>query len=169
MKIALIANISANGKVLLSENTSYQAPQEAVALFTEVATRAGNLVIGKKTFDMLQRVLTDVSSAFPGIELVLISSAGIATDEYKVVASPEEAIRYLTEKGCQEIAVGGGTITYNAFLEKDLVTDIYFNIHPVMVGDGGILVTDHALTANFSLVSHKQINENIIQLHLNRA
>jgi dihydrofolate reductase len=168
MKVTLIANIAANGKVLLSENTSYQAPQEAIAIFMEIATRAGNLLIGKKTFEMLQRVLGDVKGAFPGVELVLISATGIATHDYKVVDSPEAAIHYLTEKGYSEIAVGGGTITYNAFLEKNLVTNIHFNIHPVIVGDGGVLVTDPALTSQFKLVSHKQVGDHIVQLHLSR-
>lgn len=168
MKVSLIANISANGKVLLSENTSYQAPQEAIAIFMELATRAGNLIIGKKTFDMLLRVLGDVKSAFPGVELVLISAAGIVTNDYKVVASPEEAIDYLTAKGYQEIAVGGGTITYNAFLEKDLVTDVYFNIHPVMVGNGGVLGVDEAWTARFKLVAYRQVGEGIVQVHWGR-
>ncbi|RFS19244.1 hypothetical protein DVR12_23710 [Chitinophaga silvatica] len=168
MKISLIANISANGKVLLSENTTYQAPREATGIFMEVANRAGNLVLGKKTFEMLQRVIGDVKVAFPGVELVLISTSQIATNDFKVVSSPEAAITYLTAKGAQEIAVGGGTITYNSFLEKDLITDIYFNIHPVIVGHGGVLATDNELTLKFKLVSLKQIGENIAQLQLTK-
>jgi dihydrofolate reductase len=168
MKIALIANIAANGKVLLSENTSYQAPQEAMALFMNVAARAGNLVIGRKTFDMLQRVLGDTKNAFPGIELVLISAAGIETNDYKVVPSPQEAINYLAEKGSSEIAIGGGTATYNAFLEKDWITDVYFNIHPVIIGHGGVLGTDNELTTKFKLVSQEKLGEQIVQLHLTR-
>ncbi|MCW3466189.1 dihydrofolate reductase family protein [Chitinophaga nivalis] len=167
MKIALIVNIAANGKVLLSENTSYQAPQEAIPLFMEVATRAGNLVMGRSTFEMLQKVFPDVKAAFPGVELVVISASTPTTD-YKVVGSPEEAIDYLTEKGSVEIAVGGGPITYNAFLEKDLVTDLYFNILPVVVGHGGVLVTDDALTTRFKLVYHKGIGADIVQLYLTR-
>lgn len=169
MKVTLIANISANGKVLLSENTRYEAPQEAMGIFMEIATRAGNLVIGKKTFEMLQRVMGDIKGAFPGVELILLSASRTVTNDYKVVGNPEEAISYLTEKGYLEIAVGGGTITYNAFLEKDLITDIYFNIHPVIVGDGGVLGTDHTLATRFQLLSHKQVGEHIVQLHLNKV
>ncbi|NML21703.1 hypothetical protein HHL16_12500 [Pseudoflavitalea sp. G-6-1-2] len=168
MKVTLIANISANGKILLSENTRYQAPDIAMGLFMETATRAGNLVIGKKTFEMLQRVLPDVKGFFPGVELVLISSSGIS-NEFKVVGSAEEAISYLTEKGYTEIAVGGGTITYNAFLSKDRITDVCVNIHPVIIGDGGIWGTDHDLSMQFKLISQQSIGENIVQLHLSRS
>ena len=168
MKVALIANISANGKVLLSENTSYQAPQEAMELFMRVAARAGNLVLGRKTFEMLQRVLHDTKNAFPGIELVLIAGSAIPNNDHTIVKSMEEAISYLTEKGSTEIAVGGGTITYNAFLEKGLVTDVYFNIHPVLVGNGGVLITDDELTIKFKLISATKIDGDITQIHLSR-
>ncbi|MFB6456837.1 dihydrofolate reductase family protein [Chitinophaga sp. Hz27] len=169
MRVSLIANIAANGKVLLSENIRYQAPQTAMGIFMEVAARAGNLVLGKKTFEMLQQVIGNVKAAFPGIELLLIAGSSIPDTGVHVVGSHEEAISYLTAKGYQEIAVGGGTITYNAFLDNDLVTDIYFNIHPVIVGNGGVLGADNELATRFKLVSSKEIGDNIVQLHYDKA
>ncbi len=169
MRVSLIANIAANGKVLLAENARYQAPQRAMGIFMEVSARACNLVLGRKTFEMLQQMIGDVKAAFPDIELLLIAGASIPATDVKVVGRHEEAISYLTARGYQEIAVGGGPITYNAFLDNDLVTDIYFNIHPVIVGDGGLLGTDKALAGRFKLVSTKEIGEHIVQLHYNKA
>lgn len=45
----------------------------------------------------------------------------------KVVRNPGDAISYLKEKGFEEIIRCGGTNIFNEFLERDLVTDIYFN------------------------------------------
>lgn len=168
MKVTLIANIYANGKVLLAENSSYQAPQEAIIEFMSIATKAGNYVMGRKTFEMLEGAFVNIKAAFQGIELVILSEGGSISKEFKVVAHPNEAMKHLSEKGFEEIIIGGGTATYNLFLEGKWVTDIYFNIHPVIIGNGGILATDHKLISNFKLVGHKQVTENILQLHLTK-
>lgn len=109
--------------------------------------------------------LVDSQGAFSGIEIVLVSTEPPTTDTHKVVNSPEEAIKYLSEKGFGEIAIGGGTKTYNSFFEKDLVTDIYFNISLLITGDGGVLANKIDLDTKFKLVDHK-INGEFIQLHL---
>ncbi len=43
MTVTVIANISANGKVLLTENDNLQVPQEAMSIFMEVANQENNL------------------------------------------------------------------------------------------------------------------------------
>jgi dihydrofolate reductase len=99
MKVTLIANISANGKVLLAENSSYQAPQAAIIEFMSIATKAGNYVMGRKTFEMLEGEFVNIKAAFQGIELVILSEGGSISKEFKVVAHPNEAIKHLSEKG----------------------------------------------------------------------
>lgn len=165
MKVTLIANISVNGKILLSDNPNHQNSQEAMAFYLKRAKEIGNLVIGKKTYEIFQQIPNDSKDAFLGIEIVLISTELLTTDKYKVVNSPEEAIKYLSEKGFREIAIGGGTKTYNSFFEKDLVTDIYFNISLIITGDGGVLANNIDLNTEFKLIDHK-INDEFVQLHL---
>jgi dihydrofolate reductase len=143
MKVILGANISANGKVLLEENTNHQVPQEATEFLIQIAIQAGNLIIGRKTFEIVEQL-----------------TGGI---------KPQEAINYLTEKGFKEIAVGGGTQTYNAFLDQDLVTDIHFNIVPILTGIGGVLVTNDELVTRFKLTEHKVLSQGVVQLHLTKS
>lgn len=51
MKVTLLANISANGRILLSDNPHHQLPPEAMKFYLEFAKKVGNLVIGWKTFE----------------------------------------------------------------------------------------------------------------------
>ncbi|WP_286419555.1 hypothetical protein [Myroides odoratimimus] len=44
MKVSLIANISINGKVLVSDNPTYQLPKEALTFYLDLAHQIGNLV-----------------------------------------------------------------------------------------------------------------------------
>lgn len=81
----------------------------------------------------------------------------------------EEAIEYLQQKGFKKVVIGGGTEIYNLFLNNDLVTDLYFNYVPVIVGDGGILGTEDGLLSNFKLMEYNLLEENILQTHLTKV
>jgi len=166
MKISLIANVSANGKVVLTEDLT-KAPQDAVGIYVQKVMETGNLVIGRKTYKIMQQSLGSLKQIFPGVEVVLLSADKIAED-VQVANDPEEAIRYLIEKGFTEIVVGGGTETYNAFLDKELVTDIYFNYIPVIIGLGGVLGTADELNTIFKLAGTQTYDGGIVQLHLSK-
>lgn len=106
MKITIIANISANGKVLLTENTNHQVPQEPMGIFMEVANQAGNLVVGEKSFELFQQFPGGVKSVFPNVEMVSLSVSNTMVSECKVVESQEESINYLKGKGYTLITIG---------------------------------------------------------------
>ncbi len=66
------------------------------------------------------------------------------------------------------MAIGGGTQTYNAFLEKDLITEMFLNIVPIVSGAGGIIGNSENLLSGFKLAGHKLMTDDIIQLHFIR-
>ena len=68
----------------------------------------------------------------------------------------------------EEIVVGGGVQTYNAFLDKDLVTDIYINVTPMVIGDGGVIGSKDDLFVKFDKMNYEPIIENVIRLHLSK-
>jgi len=168
MKVILIANISANGKVLLAENVNHQPPQEAIGFYIQKAIDAGSLIIGRRTFEIIQQFPGGIKQIFPDVKIVLLSTVGDRSEEFKVVDTPEKAIRYLTEKGFTEVVIGGGTQTYSAFLEHDLITEMYLNIIPVITGNGGIIGTDEELFTTFKLSEYKALSDDIVQLHLSK-
>lgn len=164
MKVTVIASVSANGKVLVSDNPNHQIPQEVTGFFFQKAIAAGNIVFGYSTYSLFSGMLKD---ALAGVEVIVLSNNHQA-GEYKTAGSPEEAIAYLKEKGMEDVIVCGGTQTYNAFLEKDLVTDIYLNIAPFIVGDGGTLGITNDLFVPFNQLKSEIVAENIVRLHLSR-
>lgn len=169
MKITLIANISANGKVLITENPHYHEPQEALMFFVQYANRLGNIIIGRKTYEVLERVPGNTQRFFPNAEVVVISQSEIQSDVCQVVKTAEEAIAYLENKGFSEVLVGGGTGVYNLFLEKELVTDVYFNYTPIIIGDGGVLGESYALSTTFSIKNSTMLSPNVLQVHYQKS
>jgi len=167
MKVTLFAGISANGQVLLAGNPNHAEPEEAFTSFIEEVIRAGSLIMGRTTLEVMNQFPGGIKTMFPGAEIVILSNS-VSTIEGCVVAdSPEKAIAYLEGKGFEEVVVGGGSQVYNLFLEKDLVTDILFCYMPVVIGDGGIIGTGDLALA-FKLAGHKLVTKDVIQTHLVR-
>src|SRR5688500_5139740 len=169
MKLILVADVSANGKLLLTENPNHPVPKGTVDFYIQKVMQAGNLIIGSKTLEIFQQHFGGIEQLFPGIEVVVLSRSGNEANVWKVVHSPEEAVNYLQEKGFEEIVVGGGVQIYNIFLNRDMVTDIYFNYVPVIVGDGSTLGTAADLLTRFELMEHKLLDEGIVQMHLRKT
>ncbi|QQT61183.1 dihydrofolate reductase family protein [Sphingobacterium multivorum] len=167
MKVTVIANISANGRILISDNPHHKLPPEAMEFYIQFVKRIGNVVIGLKTFENFLNFPAQVKEHFNGIEIIVLADKSYTADGYKTVASPEEAIAYMSEKGVREIAVGGGAGTFNAFLDKDLVTDIYFNVSPIITGAGAILASNEDLSSTFKYQGQK-LKNGFLQLHLTR-
>lgn len=169
MKVIIGANISMNGRVLLDEIQAHQVPQqEATDYLLGMAVQKGNLVLGRNTLESIMSLPGGIKAMFPGVEIVLMSSNPQQTSGFKVVASPEEAISYLGEKGFKEIAVGGGTATYNAFLDQDLVSDIFLNLIPIFTGSGGVLGTNTLLTSKFNLLEHALLSDGCVRFHYSK-
>lgn len=167
MKVTVIANISANGRLLVANNPHHQLPAGAMEFYVQFVKQVENVVIGLKTFENFLKFPKEVKELFNGVEIVILSDSPYQNSDYKTVGSPEEAIEYMSSKGFNEIAIGGGIGTFNAFMDKDLVTDIYFNINPLITGVGGILASNSELNSKFKHTGH-ELKDGFLQLHLTK-
>ncbi|WP_313185767.1 dihydrofolate reductase family protein [Sphingobacterium siyangense] len=167
MKVTVIANISANGRILISDNPHHKLPPEAMEFYVQFVRQVGNVVIGLKTFENFLNFPDPVKDHFKGIEIIILADKPYTADGYKTLASPEEAIAYMSAKGVREIAVGGGAGTFNAFLDKNLVTDIYFNVSPIITGSGAILANNKELSSKFKYKG-QALKNGFLQLHLTK-
>ncbi|HAT3992842.1 TPA: hypothetical protein I9Y78_001639 [Elizabethkingia anophelis] len=167
MKVTVIANISANGRILIADNPHHQLPPEAMEFYVQFVKQVGNVVIGLKTFENFLKFPKEVKELFNGVEIIILSDKPYTVDGYKTVSSPGDAVEYMSGKGMQEIAIGGGAGTFNAFIDKDLVTDIYFNINPIITGAGAILGNNNELNSKFKYKEQK-IKNGFLQLHLTK-
>ncbi|HEY4789650.1 MAG TPA: dihydrofolate reductase, partial [Bacteroidales bacterium] len=132
--------------------------------------QAKNLVMGRKSFEVFQRAFGStaaIKAAFPDVEFVWLSTTMQTTDDYKVVSSPEEAVKYLSEKGFNKILIGGGTETYNAFLEKDLITEVILNVIPIIT-NGGNLGNSNELNIKLKLSEHKLLTDDVIHIRYSK-
>lgn len=165
MRVQLIANLAANGELVLAEHTaSYEAPAEVSGMGMNLATESGNIIMGAVTYQMFAPVMKDL---FAKLEVVVLSSQYSEVGVY-TAKTAEEAVKYLEDKGFEKVCVLGGTKTYNAFLEAGLADDLFFNLFPVVIGGGGTLETAKGKAWKYKLVEAKKY-EDIAMLHFSKS
>ncbi|MDV3622492.1 hypothetical protein CMU83_15705 [Elizabethkingia anophelis] len=167
MKVTLIANISANGRILIADSPHHQLSPEAMEFYVQFVRQVGNVVIGLKTFENFLQFPKEVKELFNGVEIIILSDKPYTVEDYKTVTRPEEAIEYISRKGMQEIAIGGGAGTFNAFIDNNLVTDIYFNINPIITGTGATLGNNSELNSKFKHTK-QNLKDGFVQLYLTK-
>ncbi len=163
MKVQLIANMSANGQLLLkSHAASLQSlPQEVAGMGFMKAVQSGNIILGRATYEMSVPI---IRQSFPMLDVVVLTSQKI--EGVHAVATAREAVAYLEAKGYETATVVGGTMTYNAFLSEGLADDIYMNLIPLFISDGGIIGPASGIV-QYQL-AECDTNGDIIQLHYTR-
>lgn len=163
MKTVLYMTLTANGCVAQATE-SRPIPKEILADFFKVAGRVGNLIVGRRTYNLMRDLASRLG--LPGIKLVIVShsysESGVA-----VAASPQEAQRLLEHEGFDIGLVGGGAQLDSSFLSQGLVDEIYVNVEP-LVGKGNLCALNEGFEAELRLVGITRLSDNVVQLRYNR-
>ena len=163
MKVTVIAAISANGIIAQRpEQSSIDwTSGEDTEHFKEITKRAGVVIVGRKTFELIGKpladrqmiVLTKTPEAFGQMDGVRFTNQG-----------PAAVLKALKEQNVQEVAVIGGQETYTQFFDQKLVTDLYLTIEPLLFGEGMSLVKGFD-RVDLRLESIKRLGDQAVLLH----
>ena len=161
MKTVLYLSLSANG-LITQANETHQVPPEILQDFVQRMQRAGNVVVGRRTFELM--IAQAAQGAVAGVELVVVTGAGMQAGGVATAASPEEAVELLERKGYETALVGGGAALDASFLSRGLVDEICLNVEPVLTSEGLSLDfgVDHA--TELRLIDTRKLSESTIQL-----
>ncbi len=160
MKVVLYMAITANGYIAKENNETPWSDEEWESFSTKVK-EIKNIVIGRKTFEIMEK-----GGEFQKIDnpfTVIVSNKKENNSNF--VNSPEQAIDLLKEKGFSEVLVAGGGILNSSFMQKGLVDEIYLDIEPFLFGKGIKLFADNDFETKLELLETKQLSKNTIQLH----
>lgn len=166
MTITLYMAMSINAMIAdRNEKTSWS--DEEWNSYCQMVASKGNVVVGAKTYPLY----FDEDFAKMGDPLIVVLSKSGSIKEPRngrkdvVVTSVDEALAVLKEKGFTDILVTGGGQVDTAFVEKNLIDEIYLDIEPFLFGKGIPLFYPFDLDLELELVDSKMINENTIQVH----
>ena len=120
--------------------------------FAEMYARFDTFLIGRKTFEVMQRMANE-NKAIPGIQNIVFSRT-LRPSEYPHVmisSDAEGVVAELRTKPGKDIALFGGGELFRSLLAAGLVDEIGVSVVPVLLGGGVPLLPSPANRAKLRL------------------
>jgi dihydrofolate reductase len=164
MKVILYAAITTNGLVAGKEDDTSWTSKEEWDSFRKVILDCGNVVIGRRTYELMRESNELIEGAF---HVVVTSTPEKFTDSQNVifVDSPQEALSRLRGKDFDSACVSGGGELNGSFLKENLVDEIYLDIEPIALGKGIPLFVADDFKQKLELLEVKNLSPQTVQLH----
>jgi dihydrofolate reductase len=162
MNTILYVSLTANGYVVQPDE-GYPIPKEILANFRQVVQQTGNLINGRRTYELARA--GGALDALSHVAFVVVSHEKLTAEGVEVVASPEAALQYLEHKGFRTALVGGGAGLDASFLSQGLVDEVYLNIEPSLTGAGLTIPATEGEHVALSLIETTRLSDSIVQLH----
>jgi dihydrofolate reductase len=110
---------------------------EVTEILADYWTRFDTVVMGRRTYEVGLRMGGGV--AYPGMKSYVFSRTLKKKKNKQVEIVSEDAavfVRRLKQQDGKDICVMGGGVLAKSLFEADLIDEIGFNIHPVLLGSG---------------------------------
>jgi dihydrofolate reductase len=111
--------------------------KEAAEVMVDYWKRFDTIVMGRKTYEVALRM--GQSGAYPGMKTLVFTRTLKPKPNDKVQIISEDAadvVRKLKSERGKDICVMGGGILAKSLFEANLIDELGFNIHPVLLGSG---------------------------------
>lgn len=155
--------ISINGFIAKTDDDTSWISKDEWDSYSAATQRAGNLIVGHKTYDILTN--QPEFSELKDVKVVAVSHQDFKTlaPNHFVAHSPKEALQMF--EGQKEVVVAGGGALDASFLSENLVDEIYIDIEPLVFGQGIPLFHGVDFERKLKLLGVKNLTEDEIQLH----
>ena len=112
---------------------------EAGAVMANFWKTIDTILMGRKTYEVALQQTKGKSNPYPGVKSYVFSRTLKKSEDPTVEIVSEDAaafVRRLKSEAGKDICVMGGGDFAKTLFEADLVDEIGFNIHPVLLGSG---------------------------------
>jgi len=126
------------------------------------------VVMGRKTYEVAQRMGGGGGGGYPGVKTYVFSRTIRKPNKKKLFFVNEDAAAYVRrlkeEKEGKDICVLGGGVLAKSLFEADVIDEIGFNIHPVLLGSGIPLFHEMSRQIDLELKECKQLSSGCVLL-----
>lgn len=167
MEVTMYMAISANGFIARESGEEDFLSHENWERFCVLANEYKNFIVGRKTYEAVQRWKDGYSFDDLKVDKVVVSADGSydLADAYTLATSPQDALEKLKEKGFERVLVTGGSALNSAFARENLLDEIILNVEPALIGSGIPLFSNDNFSRSLELVSTERSNSGIVTLH----
>ncbi len=130
MSVFFVAVMSANGKISRSHLSPIDwSSKEDLEWFKEITTQSKVIVMGRRTFELLNSPLPNRLNVVVTRNLPLKKVDNVLFTD----ASPVALVKKLRKMGYDKIPVVGGQEIFTSFLEEGIVDEMYITYEPVLI------------------------------------
>jgi dihydrofolate reductase len=133
--------------------------REASSFMTEFWKTIDTVVMGRRTYEVaLKHTKGGRSNPYPGVKSYVFSRTLEKSQDKSVEIIKTDAaefVRDLKTLAGKDICVMGGGLLGKSLLEADLIDEVGFNIHPVLLGRGIPLFHEMSHQINLELLDCK--------------
>ena len=162
--------ISANGYIARENNSEDFLSHINWNVFVRIAEDIGCFVVGRKTYEIVKKFYTSGYN-FDTVKAVRIVISNkppyVPVKGYIFVKSPAAAIKKAKELGFKKLLLAGGGKTNSAFMKKELVDEVIFDVEPFVLGNGISVFAPQKFEYKLKLLKAKTLKEGILQIHYN--
>ena len=135
--------------------------------YEEFMATVDALVMGRKTYEVAQR-MGGGSGGYPGVKTYVFSRTIKKPNSKKLFFVNEDAAAYVRrlkeEEEGKDICVMGGGVLAKSLFEADVIDEIGFNIHPVLLGSGIPLFYEMSRQIDLELKQCKELSSGCVLL-----
>jgi dihydrofolate reductase len=176
-KITFSINITIDG---YADHTSGIADDELHKFFADLLKDAGIVLLGRKTYEMMAsywpharedpkstKSEIEFADRYNGIEKVVFSKTLKSVNWNNTTLSKRDLIdevQKMKKQNGKSISAGSLSIA-SALMEKNLIDEYWFLVHPVILGKGVHLFEGLNSRSNLSLIDTKVFGSGVVVLH----
>ncbi|PIR43524.1 hypothetical protein COV24_02325 [candidate division WWE3 bacterium CG10_big_fil_rev_8_21_14_0_10_32_10] len=164
MHITIYGSISINGYVADLEERTEWVSSISKGYIKNLVENYDAVVLGKHSYEA-NRADFPYGSCF---NVVLSSDSNLYQADQKILftdKSPKDLVKYLHERGLEKALVIGGGITNTRFLTENIVDEILFSVHPLILGKGVKVFNDFEGMHGLKLIDFKNLNDDLLLMH----
>lgn len=140
--------------------------KEVGTIMKDMWTNIDTVVMGRRTYEVAQR-MGGGSGGYPGVKTYVFSRTIKKSNSKKLFFINEDAgayVRRLKEEEGKDICVMGGGLLAKSLFEADVIDEIGFNIHPILLGSGIPLFYEMSRQIDLDLKECKQLSTGCVLL-----
>lgn len=124
---------------------------EAMTLMTDYWKTIDTILMGRRTYEAALKQSKGKSNPYPGLKSYVFSRTLTIKDKSVEIVSKDAAgfVRKLKSDEGKDICLMGGGDFAKTLFEADLIDEVGFNIHPVLLGSG--IPVFHEMTRQIDL------------------
>lgn len=140
--------------------------KEVGTIMKDMWANIDTVVMGRRTYEVAQR-MGGGSGGYPGVKTYVFSRTIKKSNSKKLFFINEDAgayMRRLKEEEGKDICVMGGGLLAKSLFEADVIDEIGFNIHPILLGSGIPLFYEMSRQIDLDLKECKQLSTGCVLL-----